>query len=316
VASDSEVIQHSTEVRPHHTREAASLLRREERLGGRSARRQNLARRLHRDLRLRKTWRDSNDEDLCRLRHGAVWRVANSDVAALKQCEVVREGFECDRTRRKLPNCITKHVVYPLVDYLQTRLAAESEVLHRLERMRRQIEWFEQEKLHRAFNENTRKGEELFDRRVREFLFAEGIDYPFSQPASPAGKSDVVAGLDGEDPLVCEIKLYDGDAYGPTYLRRGVGQAIRYAHDYGKSSAYLVIFNLSDDRLQLPSDEAIEVSPPRLLIEGVTVFQIVVQAKPVPSASKDHHRQVRTLQREQLVPTKEDAAVATAASQS
>lgn len=204
----------------------------------------------------------------------------------------------------------TEHIVYPLLDYLQTRLGTESEVLHHLERMRRQVEWFERDQLYRAFAEDTKKGEELFDRRVREFLFAEGIDYPFSQPASSAGRADVVAGLDGDDPLVCEIKLYDGDKYGPAYLRRGVGQAIRYAHDYGKSSAYLVVFNLADERLQLPSDEPVEVTPPRLQIEGVTVFLVIVQAKPVPPASKDHHRRVREVLREQLVPTKGDSPIA------
>ena len=205
---------------------------------------------------------------------------------------------------------VTTHVVYPLVNYLQTRLATESETLHHLERMRRQIEWFEQEKLYGEFSANTATGEVLYDGRVREFLFAEGIDYPFSQPSSPAGKADVVAGLDGDDPLVCEIKLYDGDRYGPPYLRQGVGQAVRYAHDYGKSSAYLVVFNLSDERLQLSSDEPIDMGHPRLQVEGVTVFFIVVQAKPLPSASKDRHRPVRNVSREQLVPTKEDLPTA------
>lgn len=197
---------------------------------------------------------------------------------------------------------ITKQVVFPLVDYLQTRLATESEVLHHLERMRRQIEWFEQEKLFAAYSANRAKCEELYDTRVREFLFAEGIDYPFSQPSSSSGKADVIARLEGDDPLVCEIKLYEANAYGITYLRRGVGQAIRYAHDYGKSSAYLVVLNLSDERLQLPSDDTADRSPPRVQIQGVTVFLIAVQAKPAPSASKDHHRQVRAVERDQLVP--------------
>jgi hypothetical protein len=200
----------------------------------------------------------------------------------------------------------TTHVVFPLVDYLQARLGTESEVLHHFERMRRQIEWFEQPKLYAEFDANPSKGEAIYDRRVREFLFADGIDYPYSQPASPAGKADVVAGLDSDDPLVCEIKLYDGGGYRVPYLKQGVGQAIRYAHDYGKSSAYLVVFNLSDDRLQLPSDEPVDRTPPRLQVEGVTVFIVVVQAKPLPSASTDRHRQVRTVERDQLVPTHEE----------
>ena len=216
--------------------------------------------------------------------------------ATEEQCDPTAVGhkFTYASSLDDWAQAFTTDVVFPLVDYLQTRLGTESEVLHQLERMRRQVEWFEQERLYLAFTANTTKGEDLYDRRVREFLFAEGIDYPFSQPSSPSGKSDVVAGIDGDDPLVCEIKLYDGSTYGPTYLRQGVVQAIRYAHDYGKSSAYLVIFNLSDERLQLPSDAPVETSPPRLQVEGVTVFLIVVQAKPLPSASKDQQRQVRS----------------------
>ncbi|MGA3122621.1 MAG: hypothetical protein ABSF69_17790 [Polyangiaceae bacterium] len=195
----------------------------------------------------------------------------------------------------------TRHVLVPLVEYLQTCLGTESEILHHLERMRRQVEWFEQERLYEQFSVDPSKGEGLYDRRVREFLFSEGIDFPFSQPSGPSGKPDVVGRLDTKDPLVCEIKLYDARRYGVPYLQQGVGQAIRYAHDYGKASAHLVIFNLSDERLQLPSDEPADASPPRLLVEGVTVFMVVVQAKPLPSASRDRHRELREIPRGQLI---------------
>ena len=111
-----------------------------------------------------------------------------------------------------------------------------------------------------------------------------------------------MGGLDGEDPLVCEIKLYDADSYGVRYVRQGVVQALRYARDYGKAVAHLVIFNVSDERLQLPSDEPTTVTLPRLQVEGVTLFMVLVQAKPLPSASKDGTRPVREIQRDQLVP--------------
>lgn len=195
---------------------------------------------------------------------------------------------------------VTTHIVFPLVDYLQTRLGTESETLYQLERMRRRVEWFEQDRLYQAFNADTKRGEALYDREVREFLFDEGIDYPFSQPASASGRADVVAALEGDDPLVCEIKLYDGNSYGTAYLRQGVGQAVRYAHDYSKPAAFLVVFNLSDERLQFPSDATNQEQPPRLQIEGVTVFLVVVQAKPIPPASKDR-RQVREVPRDDLV---------------
>jgi hypothetical protein len=197
----------------------------------------------------------------------------------------------------------SRHVVNPLLAYLEACLNNASDTLRLLERMRRQVEWFEQAKLYAEFSADTGKGEWLYDNRVREFLFAEGIDYPFSQPGSPSGKADVVGGLDGEDPLVCEIKLYDGSSYGVSYLRQGVVQALRYARDYGKAVAHLVVFNLSDERLHLPSDDP-DGAPARMQIDGVSLYMVVVQAKPVPSASKDR-RQVREVQRDQLVPSTE-----------
>jgi len=57
----------------------------------------------------------------------------------------------------------------------------------------------------------------------------------------------------------------------------------------------------------LPSDGAPEQQPPRLVVDGVTVFLVVVQAKPIPSASKDRGREVRELRREQLVRAGEAA---------
>lgn len=202
----------------------------------------------------------------------------------------------------------TRHVVFPLVDYLQSRLDTDDEVLHYLERMRRQVEWFEQEQLFAAYETSLGKGEQVYDRRVRAILFAEGVDYPFSQPSSPAGKADVVARLEGEDPLVCEIKLYDGGSYGPSYLRRGVGQAVRYAHDFGKRTAHLVVFNVSEERVELPT-EGLRDDTPHLHVEGVTVFMTVVQAKPLPSASKDTQRRVRSITRDQLVPEAGEVSV-------
>jgi hypothetical protein len=220
------------------------------------------------------------------------------------KCEPTSVGrtFTYEKSMDRWAQAFTEHVVDPLVGYLVSRLSTESELLHQLERMRRQVEWFEQQELYDQFTSNTSKGEKAYDDRVREFLFAEGIDYPFSQPASVSGRADVVAGLDGDDPLVCEIKLYDGDDYGIAYIKKGVTQAVRYARDYGKSAAYLVVFNLSDERLQVPSDSEPDEEPVRLQIEGVTVFVIVVQAKPVPSASRDFRRHVREVKREHLLP--------------
>jgi hypothetical protein len=242
-------------------------------------------------------WPASNKHKLRALHRILEWAATEDKI----QPAAVGRIFELSNNLDEHARSFSRHVVSPLMAYLEASLNNGSDTLYRLERVRRQTEWFEQEKLYEAFLSDSAKGEALYDRRVREFLFADGIDYPFSQPASPSGKADVVSGLESDDPLVCEIKLFDGDRYGAPYLAQGVVQARRYARDYGKAAAHLVIFNLSDDHLHLPSDEP-GAMPPRLQIDGVTIFMSVVQAKPVLSASKDR-RPVREITRDQLVPS-------------
>jgi len=60
---------------------------------------------------------------------------------------------------------------------------------------------------------------------LRRFLFEQGIDYPFSQPRSASGQSDVVAMVDEDDPLICEVKLYNGRNSSKRYVAKGVQQA-------------------------------------------------------------------------------------------
>ncbi len=177
---------------------------------------------------------------------------------------------------------VTTEIIAPLVNYLLAQLGTESEILHFLERFKRQVEWFDREELYSKFAANTAKGEEIYDQRLREFLFAQGLDYPFSQAAGPAGKADIIAELHSDDPLVCEIKLFDGSGYGVPYVGKGLNQTVRYAHDYGKPVGHLVIINLSDKKLCLPTDGS--KPPPRIVTQGITVFMSVVDGKPRATA--------------------------------
>lgn len=91
-------------------------------------------------------------------------------------------------------------------------------------------------------------------------------------------------------------------------IAAGIQQAIRYARDYGKTVAYLVIFNLSADHLALPSDDPERRGPPCLRVGGVTVYMVVVQALPVGSASRQGRANDVVVTRGQLVTTAESEA--------
>jgi hypothetical protein len=180
-----------------------------------------------------------------------------------------------------------ERVLRPFFDYLGERVGTESSVLYILERYVRRMEWFDRDALYDRAMEDTRKAEEVYDTDLRRFLFSEGINMPFSQAKSASGLSDVLANLDTDDPLACEIKIFDADNRGKRHLAAGVNQAISYASDYRKQVAYLLIINLSDRPLSLPSEEDPKVWPPRITVAGTLVYLIAVRAlPPAASASK------------------------------
>lgn len=203
----------------------------------------------------------------------------------------------------------TEAVVEPFIEYLQERIGEVSDILYLLERYVRRVEWFEQERLWKAYEADTAHGEQIYDTDLRKFLFEQGIDYPFSQPKSASGQSDVVANVETGDPLVCEVKLYDGSSYNKSYLAKGTQQATSYAHDYGKTTAYLVIFNLSAKMLHLPTDGEPKQWPPRIDVGGVTVFLIQVRALPQASASTRGAADVVTMTKDDLLQS-DDKSVA------
>jgi len=179
-----------------------------------------------------------------------------------------------------------ERILQPLFDYLTERIGAESSVLYVLERYVRRLEWFDRQELYARAMANTQKAEEVYDTDLRRFLFSEGVNMPFSQAKSASGLSDVLSGMETDDPLVCELKIFDGADRGKRQLGSGVNQAVQYASDYGKHTAYLVIINISGRPLSLPSESDSKMWPPDVEVAGVRVHLIAVRALPTVSASK------------------------------
>lgn len=190
--------------------------------------------------------------------------------------------------------------VQPLIDYLSEQIGDCSSVLYTLERYVRQIEWFDRERLHGEFI-NTRRGEEVYDRHLREFLFREGFNMPYSQQRSPSGLSDVLSDLESDDALVCELKLYDGINRDIAHLASGVTQALQYALDHNKHIAHLVIINLTARLLVLPSDGPENAKPPYLDAPDVRVYLTQVRGLPRDSASRQGKTQPLKVDRANLI---------------
>lgn len=193
-----------------------------------------------------------------------------------------------------------ERILRPLFDYLDERVGAESSVLYTLERYVRRVEWFDREELHKRAEADPQKAEKVYDDDLRRFLFSEGINMPFSQAKSASGLSDVVSELDTDDPLVCEVKIYD-TARGKRNLASGVNQAIQYASDYSKQVAYLLVINLSGRPLSLPNDSDPKTWPPYITVADIRIYLIAVRALPTVSASKQGKPTPVTVSHDDLV---------------
>jgi len=227
-------------------------------------------------------WISSTEEG----RASLAWRLMK--LIAGEERTVQQYGFRLTRSAvyQERVEAVVKRLLSPLFDYLAERVGAESSVLYMLERYVRQLEWFDRDDLYTQYGQNTRKGEEVYDRHLRKFLFTEGINMPFSQAKSASGLSDVLTDLDSDDPLVCEVKIFDAGSHPKSNLAGGVNQAVHYAQDYSKNTAYLVIINLSGRALELPSDGTDGAWPPFVDLAGVRVHLVAARALPTASASK------------------------------
>ncbi|WP_329051231.1 hypothetical protein OG738_03795 [Amycolatopsis sp. NBC_01488] len=227
-------------------------------------------------------WPDSEEG-----RASVIWRLLN-DIAQGK-ANVLQLGTSFapvgERDIDTILRYMTEQAIEPFVEYLEERLGTASQTLYLLERLKRRLETFDVDELYARYDADKTHGEAIYDRYIQKFLFDQGVDYIISQPRSASGEADNIANVGSDDSLVEETKLYNGDHYDVSYIRKGFNQAVHYAHDYGKTVSHLIVINLSENNLQISSDDDATLWPPRLHASGVTVFVVVIRARPMPSAS-------------------------------
>jgi len=192
-------------------------------------------------------------------------------------------GFS-ERSPTVMWRMFAEQVIQPLIDFLDERVGDQSSVLFVMERYVHIVERFDRAQLYAAFEADKPNGEEVYNRNLQRFLFQDSGYVTHAKARSASGEADLGGELDTDDPLICEGKLFD--SRGKTYLARGVHQVIKYAHDYNKSVAYLVVFNMTDKLLQFPTDGSAGDWPPYVELAGVRVYFVGVRAFPGPTASR------------------------------
>lgn len=204
-----------------------------------------------------------------------------------------------------------EQVIKPLFDFLDEQVGGQASVLFVLERYVHRVEWFDRDEIHHRYESAVRNGhvgEDVYDRDLQRFLFLDAGYTTQAKARSASGEADLIGGVDTDDPLICEGKLYDGDRRGKRYLAAGFHQLIKYAHDYKKTVAYLVVFNLTDHLLRFRPDGPAEAWAPYIGDAGVRVHLIVVRALPPTNpASKAGKARTVEISREDLITLDDQA---------
>jgi hypothetical protein len=223
---------------------------------------------------------------------GFRWSAIEQLADAQNQNEACNLLSRIDSEYTRAQSTFAKEVVSPLSDYLVGSLTTSSVTLYLLWRYKLWAEWFEADRLREVYGTD---GEDGLDNDVRRFLFESGVDYPFSKPRSPSGEADVVASLETDDPLVLEIKVWDSlKRYKENRVRDGLRQVMDYASDYGKSTGYVVVFNLDPVPLEFIGDMSGAQDIPRIERDRTYYFVAVnIAEQEKKAAQRDKGRPVR-----------------------
>lgn len=177
--------------------------------------------------------------------------------------------------------------VQPLFDYLLDSIDDLNTTLYLLSRYKMRVDYFTKEELAAKYKDDSSRAEQVLEDDLRQFLFDQGIDYPFSQPAAASGRPDIVAMIDTNDPLVLEVKVVDkGKGYGKSKIVGGFSQIENYTNQYNKLNGYLAIFNFDPVEIVFDFPDQIKGLPPHLRLNNRTYFFIVVNMNQDRTASQ------------------------------
>jgi hypothetical protein len=192
-------------------------------------------------------------------------------------------------------------MIQPILDYLNDQLDSGNFNLYLLEKYKRKVEWFTKKDLMKKFNEYNGKKEDVFDDDLRQYLLDQGVDYPFSRPRSASGEADIIGMIDTENPLVLEVKYYDGNSHKKDRIVAGFAQIVKYANDYNKNIGYLVIFNTAQAEINIESEDNSKQFPSRVNFNNKNYFIIVVDMNHEKSASQLGKLRVETITKSELM---------------
>ncbi|OYD17363.1 hypothetical protein CH330_00315 [candidate division WOR-3 bacterium JGI_Cruoil_03_51_56] len=199
----------------------------------------------------------------------------------------------------------------PFYEYIDEQLDDQRAILAVLRRYKQKCEWFQRERLHTLWRENTSRGEHLLGYHLYEYLHDQGLEFVI-EPLTASGRPDLVSAQASDDPLVADVKVFDGKTRNKSYIAAGFNQVYLYTRDCNQPFGYLVVYNVSDTDLKLVLPHQ-EQSTPFLVHNAKSIFVLTIDINPsLPSASKRGKVKCVELTEKDLVETHSDNAKADA----
>ena len=160
----------------------------------------------------------------------------------------------------------------PFYEFIDEQIDEQRATLSLIYRYKHRSEWFHRDAL-LELSRVERLGEKKLSLNLYSYLYDKGIDFSI-EPSSITGEIDLISAQKSDDPLLLDVKIFDGNDRGKAYIRKGFGQIYTYTQQHNEAFGYLLIFNVSERQLRFSLKIAGNV--PQVTYNHKTIFIVTI----------------------------------------
>lgn len=204
---------------------------------------------------LRKLVDDSKTHEASRI-GGTYGRIGRGGGSAL---DVIREFF-----------------LEPFYEYVDERLDDQRAMLGLLLRYKHRSEWFNRDRLWPLAQESS-IAEHNLALNLYAYLYDQGIDFNI-ETESIRGRIDLIAAQHSADPLLLDVKIFDGESRNRHYIRKAFRQIYTYTQHFNEPFGYLVIFDIAPSELRFSLERSLS-NVPVVVHNHKTIFLLTIDVR-------------------------------------
>lgn len=126
-------------------------------------------------------------------------------------------------------------------------------------RYKHRTEWFHREYLWELAH-SGRSAERNLALELYAYLYDQGIDFNI-ETESIRGRIDLIAAQYSSDPLLLDVKVFDGESRDKHYICKAFRQIYTYTQHFNEPFGYLVIFDIAENELRFSLQQSLSNVP-------------------------------------------------------